>query len=353
MRNLRLLSLFVLLAVPAFAKDVYLPITGSVGAFRTDTRILNPSGSKDITITATFIPVQGNTATTGTASIVIPKRQMKVFDDVVTSLFSKSGLGAIRLTSPDDFVATSRIYAGVTGGTLGQFAVGVDASDARTKGVIIQLKSNGANGQTGTFRTNIGFVNPSANPANVTLRLYDKTNAVTNTQTVTIPAGGALGPANYFASASGDFSDGWVSYESDQAIIGYGSVVDNGTTDPTYVPAAPDSGSTVAPTGKTINVVAQQWSYTITPANPDLKMGDVVTIKFRSEDVQHGFAMPAYNIELRASSAEGEKTATFTVNKLEAIGFFCTVSSCGIGHGSMSGSFAVGEHDEPDNDPPY
>ena len=353
MKNSRFLPFLVLLfTLPAFAKDVYLPITGSVGAFRTDTRILNPSGSKDITVTATFIPVQGNTATTGTATITISKRQMRVFDDVVTSLFSKSGLGAIRLSSPDDFVATSRIYAATTGGTLGQFAVGVDASQARTKGVIIQLKSNGVNGQQGTFRTNIGFVNPSATQANVTLRLYDKTNAVTNTQTVAIPGGAALGPANYFATASGDFSDGWVSYESDQAIIAYGSVIDNGTTDPTYVPAEPDSGTTIIPTGKTISVTARQWSYSISPNNPELKMGDVVTIKFRSDDVRHGFSIPTYNIDLQAASGDGEKTVTFTVDKIGAIGFFCSVSTCGVGHGSMSGSFPVGEDDDP-NDPPY
>jgi hypothetical protein len=43
-------------------KDVYLPVAGSVGVFRTDTRLFNPAGTKDIIVTASFLPVgQDNT----------------------------------------------------------------------------------------------------------------------------------------------------------------------------------------------------------------------------------------------------------------------------------------------------
>src|ERR1700686_1657845 len=110
----RLLTLCALLAIATtgFAKEVYLSIGGSVNNFRTDTRIFNTSTSKDIQIQATLLPV-GNVDNSSRRSITItvPKRQMADYNDVVASLFSATGLGAIRLSSADDFVATQRIYA--------------------------------------------------------------------------------------------------------------------------------------------------------------------------------------------------------------------------------------------------
>src|SRR5207253_4932174 len=92
---------------------------------------------------------------------------------------SSTPLAAIRLKSDDDFIATQRIYAQQSAsscitnpGTLGQFVPGLDTGAAKKQGVLIQLKSSDK------FRTNIGLVNPNAAIANVTWRLYDKSNAV-------------------------------------------------------------------------------------------------------------------------------------------------------------------------------
>ena len=51
-------------------------------------------------------------------------------------------------------------------------------TNAKKQGVLIQLKSNGVSGQIGTYRTNVGVVNPNSVTANVTWRLYDKNNAL-------------------------------------------------------------------------------------------------------------------------------------------------------------------------------
>jgi plastocyanin len=83
-----------------------------------------------------------------------------------------SAISAIRLKSDDDFVATQRIYAVAANGSLGQFVGGVDATSAKTKGVIIQLAAGSS------FRTNVGAANPNATAATVTWHLYDKNNAV-------------------------------------------------------------------------------------------------------------------------------------------------------------------------------
>jgi hypothetical protein len=41
----------------------------------------------------------------------VAKRQMAVYNDVVSSLFHAGGIGGIRFVSRDDFVLTERIYA--------------------------------------------------------------------------------------------------------------------------------------------------------------------------------------------------------------------------------------------------
>lgn len=324
-------------SVPLSAKDVYLGISGSVGVFRTDARILNPSSQKDIVVAATFIPVQGNSAGAATVNVTIPKRQMRVLDDIVTTLFAKTGLGAIKLSSPDDFVATSRIYATVANGTTGQFVQGVDATAALTRGVILQMKSTGTSA-VGTFRTNIGFVNIGAGAATIALRLHDKNNAVVSTQSISLPAGGALSPVNYFASATGDFSDAWASFESNQPLIAYGSVVDNGTTDPTFIAASPDSGSEL-PTNnaKIIEIKARQWDFS--PATIRVKVGDRVTLRIESSDVTHGFSMSPYVTNLTLPRGD-EKETTFVADQAGTFPFFCT-NFCGEGHTTMAGTMIV------------
>lgn len=223
----------------AFPKDAYLSIGGSVGVFRTDASIFNPSQTKDIQVQAYYLPVgNADNSSVQPVMIMVPKRQMLVYNDVVSSLFQAGGLGAIRFKSDDDFVATQRIYAQTTNGTLGQFVPGLDNSAAKKNGVLIQLKSNSA------FRTNIGAVNPNAATANVSWKLYDKQNALIGTgRTDVMPPFAAIAPQNvagYLNAGSADLSDAWVSYASDQPLFAYASVVDNATTDPTFIPALED-----------------------------------------------------------------------------------------------------------------
>src|SRR5438477_5014132 len=170
--RLRLIAIcaIAVFTTSAFAKDVFLSIGGSIGTFHTDTRIFNPSPTKDIQIQAYLLPV-GNVDNSGVQpkTITVPKRSMLVYDDVVSSLFNSSGLGGIRLNSGDDFIATQRVYAtAADGSTNGQFVAGIDESVASKNGAIVQMKSNGSKGQARTFRTNIGVVNPNVQTANVT-----------------------------------------------------------------------------------------------------------------------------------------------------------------------------------------
>src|SRR5260370_8236348 len=79
----------VVFATCAFAKDAYLSIGGSVGAFRTDMRLFNPSSSKDIQVQAYYLPVGPANDNSGVqpVAVTVPKRQMLNSDNVVSILF--------------------------------------------------------------------------------------------------------------------------------------------------------------------------------------------------------------------------------------------------------------------------
>jgi len=239
-----ILVVVVILAASAFAKDEWVSIAGTVNNFRTDVRVLNPSQDKDIVVKASFLPIGNvdNGANIGASvSINIPKRQVKILDDVVAGVFNRTGLGAILFTSADDFEVTSRIYAVVATGTLGQFSPGLAPGLAQTTGALMQLKSNAS------FRTNIGVVNIANATTNVTWRLYDKNSALVATGSTAMPAYAVIGPTNmasgfFFPTNGAELDDAWISYSASNPIFAYASVVDNGTTDPTFIPAVPDSG---------------------------------------------------------------------------------------------------------------
>jgi plastocyanin len=361
LRFLLLIFALSLFATNAFAKDVFLSIAGTVSNFHTDARIFNPSGTKDITVQAYFLPVGlGNNSGAQPVAINIPKRSMKVLDDVVTAVFSTSGIGAIRLSCDDDFIATSRIYAVVSTGTLGQFVQGLDVTTAKKNGVLIQIKSNGS------FRTNIGAANPNNATANVTWRLYDKTNALIGTgKTEVMPAYAVLGPTNvtgYLSSGSADLSDAWVSYTSDQPIFAYISVLDNGTTDPTYIPADADSGasSSTSSTTKTFAVSERAGVISITP-DPNaanIQVGDTVVFNIVATDVQHGFEVVAPDSSLVVPNThippnQPAISKSFTVTQQGTYLYQCTISTCSTGHLSMNGTFVIGTPSDPPGKPGY
>ena len=364
--RLFVIAMLLLVSSVASAKEIWLSIGGTTagGTFRTDARIFNPSTTKDIQIQAWYLPVGNvdNSAVQALAPITVLKRQQLVYNDVVTSLFHSSGLGAIRLKSDDDFVATQKIYAVTSGGTLGQFVAGVDATSAKAKGLMIQLQNSGGNGQTGTFRTNVGAANPNPTAATVTWRLYDKNNAqVGNDHVLVMPPFGVIAPGGLIGygenvPSTADLSDSWLSYSSDKPIVAYASVVDNGTTDPTYIAAAEDTGVAVSqtPAGKVFVVTerggpaSSPSSITISPQITQgiLKPGDTVTFQVSALDSNHGFRVLDPDgdtmADLTLTPGAPALTVTFTANMEGTYSYYCTNTTCSPGHNSMRGTFVVG-----------
>jgi cytochrome c oxidase subunit 2 len=318
--------------------------------FRTDARVFNPSYTDAITIEASLLPA-GNIDNSAVPpiEITVAPREMKVYDDVVSSLFSATGLAGIRFSSGSDLGATARIFADNAPGTLGQFVVGTPVGSALTKGVLIQLKSSDA------FRTNVGFLNPSASSdANVTFRLHDKSNNEVASTTQIVRPFGVVSPTAVtllFPGVTADLSDCWVSFESDQPVLVYGSVVDNLTTDPTFVPAIPDTG--VKPPQQVVKeflVEAFQFDYTVVPTGGSptgdqivVKKGDhvrlILTAADNGEGSGHGFSMFPF-VSSRNLSVGVETVVEFVASESGTFTFFCTII-CGSGHNSMRGTMTV------------
>jgi hypothetical protein len=233
------LALVCLLAFPivASADSYYLPISGSVGSFRSDVRIFNPSTS-DSHVTLFFLPVgnQDGAPLTHPVQKTIPPGQVAVYDDAVSTIFGTTGLGCIYVDADTILLITSRIYAQTATGTLGQAFRAERAGNLLLDGVLIQLRADAS------FRTNIGAVNLQNADAQVTWTLYDRNNNKISEKSMTIPPYGIIGPTSitsgfFFDSGNADLSDAHVTFHTDLALGVYASVIDNNTTDPTYFTA--------------------------------------------------------------------------------------------------------------------
>jgi hypothetical protein len=348
-------ALILSIASAAFGKEVFLAVGGSANSFFTDARIWNPN-NKEITIQAYYLP-RGNNDNSGEqpVAITLAPRTMRVFDNVVQALFQRGDVGAIRLTSPDEFVASQRIYSlSVTacGGfaancTLGQFVPGHDLTTAMKRGVLIGLKT-----VDGKFRTNVGAVNPNNVEAKVTWRLYDKDNNLVSAGVpVVMPPFGVIGPtqanSSFFVEnpgPAGNLTDFWMTFSSDQPIFAYASVLDNPTNDGTLVSAVTDIGTDPA-LPRVIDIVASDFQFST--GNPHIHAGDTITIRLTAGENPHGFALFSPSGQpLLTVDPVTEQTVERTIKLPNEIGnypFFCTRTTCGIGHSSMNGVLVVTE----------
>ncbi|HUO85601.1 MAG TPA: hypothetical protein VM534_10855 [Thermoanaerobaculia bacterium] len=351
---------FLPLASPARGGEVWIPIAGSVVGsggefFRTNLRVLNPSGTDSIIVTPTFFPINQNNSGVAPASpFTVNPREMKAFDDAVGALFSTTGLGAIRLVSENDFHATAQIYTDSlctappdsVGGTFGQFSPGTLVGDALLKGAILHLRSDAQ------ARANIGFANPHASSTTVTLYLYGSANTVLGSREITLLPFGVLGPTNVrvlFNNSSLSEQFAWVSFVADQTVIGYGSVADEGSADQYFVPAVVDTGEAPVSQTRTFEVTAQQWSFSIqedgaTVQSMNVQKGATVVIKVRSIDVTHGFSLERYapGSLTMVGGAGFQTVGPFVADEEGEFSYFCTNPGCGEGHFTMVDTFTVG-----------
>jgi hypothetical protein len=213
--------------------------------FHSDLRLYN-GGSTDVPVNLTFYPGNGF-AGFGTPVTAEPRTvragEVLVLDNVLPTLFNKSGTGGsilVSTTANTSLVATGRTYTSVeNNGTYGQFIPGVTPDEGVGAGEralqILQLE------ESDQFRSNVGLTELTGNGATVRLTLSLPDSKVTASTEVTLAPnefrqlrpilGLNPGRQTYNARLSIEVIGGT------GRVTGYGSVIDNESKDPTYVPA--------------------------------------------------------------------------------------------------------------------
>jgi cytochrome c oxidase subunit 2 len=88
---------------------------------------------------------------------------------------------------------------------------------------------------------------------------------------------------------------------------------------------------------RVIKVLAKNWVFE--PAEIRVKKGERVVLEITSVDVDHGLAIPAFNVNVKLAPNKMAK-AEFTADKAGSYPFFCSVF-CGSGHRDMKGMLIV------------
>lgn len=215
---------------------------GSLGtSWQTDVRIFN-RGSTTANVAAIFTRSGADGWNEFAAvNLTIAPKQVVALDDVVARTMRTSGVGQLEfLGDTDALVITSRTYTVASVGTYGQFIPAVATTEASTLASVPQIQA------TPDFRTNIGFAEVAGGSGTVRVTLFDSATGavVSRTDYAATPFGQEQFPASGAALMTAELRV----ISGDARIVAYGSVIDNHSGDPIYVPATtPRSGSFVAP----------------------------------------------------------------------------------------------------------
>jgi hypothetical protein len=250
-RKLVFVLVLLLVVTPLMARDWVVPAAAHApGAantnWRSDLRIVNPSGTA-ASVRIDLLP-QGadNTARSQSATVSVPAQGQLSLVDVLSAKFSFSGNAALYVRSSEQsLVITSRTYNEAAGGsTYGQFIPGVAVTDALAAGqqghLIYVTKNN-------DYRTNVGFAGTTATAGQVTIKLFDASGIQLGSGTFPVQAYGQTQVNDVFAATnSAATSVARAVVTATVPVVAYSSVIDNRTGDPIAVVAAkPGDASTV------------------------------------------------------------------------------------------------------------
>jgi hypothetical protein len=214
---------------------------GPASNFHTDMRVFN-AASIPQTVALSYFPGFGATRPPD-VQLTLNPGEVKAIDNVIPTLWQLTATGgAVAIDAPGNasLVVTARTFSrNEDGGTFGQFIPGVTAADGVGLGEraleVLQLE------QSDQYRTNLGLVEVTGNP--VTVEIVGQTPGKLSARTEATLTGnefrqiGLIFQQLGFAGAS---YTGRISVKvigGNGRVAAYGSVVDNRTIDPTYVPA--------------------------------------------------------------------------------------------------------------------
>ena len=333
-RSVRLVALLAaaLAASTPLGADVMIPSTGfSTGAgaapadFRTDVRVFNPTGV-GVLVTPTFYRQANSAAGIPAATITqgnftVPARGQVAFDNIIGVFFNqpRGSFGPVRFQTNAPLVVSSATnnYNGCGNGSIsGQWIPGIDLSLAFQAGELVQL-ATGTDPNSG-YRSNVVFVNPGSQAANVTAVLRKGDGSLLALALFQIPGNG-FKQINNFKT---DFAPGvsttdtnlWLEFTSDQKVLSYASVINNASGDPFAVVALPPpAGASFAsflstPDPKAGQAVTFGSQSTNSPLTYFWNWGDGAS-EYGGLVMQHTFAAPGtYRVYLTVVNAAGGST---------------------------------------------
>jgi hypothetical protein len=170
-------------------------VTGARGESYIGDLRLNNRSSASANVVIDFF-ASSSTALTGptaTQTVTVSASSQMVINDVLGTVFSTSGVGALRITADKDVIASWRVLndkRSSGAGTLGFAMPALRIEDACRFGTLLLLSNASASDiQNGVgFRTNVGFFNPNAFSVTgvFTARRNDGTSL--GSRTISIPA---------------------------------------------------------------------------------------------------------------------------------------------------------------------
>jgi hypothetical protein len=276
--------LAALVARPALPADVIVPSsafsTGINAEFHSDVRVFNPTSSPvDFTPIFYRSDAGGNVVATVPMPVVtIGPRQQLSYDNVLQSLFGQSigAFGPIRFQTAGTLLVSSGVNnvnaCGNAGSKSGQGLPGIDAGQALKAGTLVQLAAS-ADPATG-YRSNLDFMNPGATAASVTVTIRRGDGTHLSNGTFSVGPNGLvqkrIDDTGAFPGVAGtNDTNLWMEFTSDQPILVFASVINNGSGDPFAVMMSPEPS--IAPAGPKAPVA----NYTVSSYNPI--MGQEVT----------------------------------------------------------------------------
>jgi len=239
----RILSLIVITLLPlvAGATTLLIPASGTGPGqngshWQTELTLHNTSASA-IPATLTFHDTLG---TGGTATVTVAPRATIAIADVVASSFGRaSATGAIEVTFDSAFAqkltVSSRTFNKSASGEFGQDIPAVDAANAPDTGSVIVLS-----GPSSAADAHFNFGVYAVSAASVQWQLLRADGTVAATKEVPYAAGTQFqygnGVSTFFEHVEPQDNDTVHALVTNGSAVAYGSVINNASGDPTYVP---------------------------------------------------------------------------------------------------------------------
>ncbi|HEX7830092.1 MAG TPA: hypothetical protein VF787_10565, partial [Thermoanaerobaculia bacterium] len=213
-------------------------LTNPSANWRTDMRVFN-YGSAAQSAVLTFYPL--NNAAPISQNVTLNAGAVMTLDNVVASLFGASNTGGVvhlATPQPASLVVTGRTYNDTGSGTYGQFIPAVTPDDATGVGGrtlhILQVEDSVR------YRTNLGLAEVTGNPVTVEVQVVLPDSKVTPTVQIPLAANEFRQFAIIRELGVGSVYNGRITIrviDGAGRVTAYGSVIDELTQDPTYVPA--------------------------------------------------------------------------------------------------------------------